>query len=447
MKKLSEILVVKKKVSSEIVDPNIKLTPPHGKNEKKIVLKHKIEKHDDPYGNDDKYYKGKSVKPFDREANHMGNNPDGNYGNGDRMNVDPMVVPVVIVPKKEETELDELSTDTLKSYMGKAKATHPPGYGGNTHPKAWKHTQNILRASDIVHDREHPVKPKVHNLSHMSHGDAYDYTQVHDHIKDGDVLKVKGGAAVMMKAWPTMVHGHSDAMHHLKDGASWDTSFRGRYKKSADLAHSLKEETEPLDERLTVYTDMQHSGKYKLYHNDLHIGDIHHEGENYHAVPTHRQWAHGNYNSLNHAITHLAAHHSISEGDEGLRLEKIYDNKPLRTITEKLSPSMGASKYIDDFVHSDNERFAGKSKKERIRMALGAFYGAKKEETDLDERYYVRSPERHQYRVRVHFRHGQTGQEQVQMVNSNAQNTAEAIQAAHQQIIKQGHSVIGATTV
>lgn len=47
-------------------------------------------------------------------------------------------------------------------------------------------------------------------------------------------------------------------------------------------------------------------------------------------------------------------------------------------IDEILKPSMGASKYIHDFVHSDNEKFKGKSKKDRIRMALGAYYGAKK---------------------------------------------------------------------
>lgn len=38
---------------------------------------------------------------------------------------------------------------------------------------------------------------------------------------------------------------------------------------------------------------------------------------------------------------------------------------------------------IDDFVHSDNPKFAGKSKEDRIKMAKGAFYGMQKE--DLDE--------------------------------------------------------------
>lgn len=45
-------------------------------------------------------------------------------------------------------------------------------------------------------------------------------------------------------------------------------------------------------------------------------------------------------------------------------------------LLEKLKASDPTGKWISDFVHSDNSKFAGKSKKERIRMALGAKYGA-----------------------------------------------------------------------
>jgi hypothetical protein len=50
------------------------------------------------------------------------------------------------------------------------------------------------------------------------------------------------------------------------------------------------------------------------------------------------------------------------------------------TLEEKLNPSMGAAKYIDDFVKSNDPRFKGKTKPERIKMALGAYYSAKNEE-------------------------------------------------------------------
>jgi hypothetical protein len=47
-------------------------------------------------------------------------------------------------------------------------------------------------------------------------------------------------------------------------------------------------------------------------------------------------------------------------------------------IEEKLSVSDGVSAWIKDFIHSDNPRFEGKSKGERRKMAIGAFYAAKK---------------------------------------------------------------------
>jgi hypothetical protein len=49
-------------------------------------------------------------------------------------------------------------------------------------------------------------------------------------------------------------------------------------------------------------------------------------------------------------------------------------------VTEKLSASQPASEWIQDFVHSKNPMFKDKTKKERISMALGAYYAAQKNE-------------------------------------------------------------------
>ena len=48
---------------------------------------------------------------------------------------------------------------------------------------------------------------------------------------------------------------------------------------------------------------------------------------------------------------------------------------------EALDPDADASVWIDDFVKSDDPRFEGKSKEERIKMALGAWYAAQKKES------------------------------------------------------------------
>ena len=76
--------------------------------------------------------------------------------------------------------------------------------------------------------------------------------------------------------------------------------------------------------------------------------------------------------------------HKDYHADNGAMREEVEED-----ITEKLDPSMGAGKYVKDFVKSDNPKFDGKSKKERIKMALGAFYGAKNEETESDDDLFL----------------------------------------------------------
>ena len=49
--------------------------------------------------------------------------------------------------------------------------------------------------------------------------------------------------------------------------------------------------------------------------------------------------------------------------------------KPAGQLEEKLTKKMSAGDIISDFVRSEDPKFAGKSKKERQKMALGAYYG------------------------------------------------------------------------
>jgi hypothetical protein len=55
-------------------------------------------------------------------------------------------------------------------------------------------------------------------------------------------------------------------------------------------------------------------------------------------------------------------------------------------INEVLSKDAAAGEWISDFVHSDNPKFAGKSKEKRKQMALAAYYAKQKnEEVEIDE--------------------------------------------------------------
>lgn len=154
-----------------------------------------------------------------------------------------------------EEAINELGNKILKSYIKKAKP-EAEGYGrpvqGYGH-KSFKRSQGVTKAIGIVKDRANPVRAKVHDVRHMSDGEIYDHTQTHTGIKDGDVLHMsKGRAGIMMKAWPTMHHGDSDALHSLKDGSSWDSAFRGRYKKSHEVAGNIKEDLDENHIHMTV---------------------------------------------------------------------------------------------------------------------------------------------------------------------------------------------------
>jgi hypothetical protein len=61
------------------------------------------------------------------------------------------------------------------------------------------------------------------------------------------------------------------------------------------------------------------------------------------------------------------------------------DQEDLDALHEVLSKDAKAGDWISDFVHSTNPKFEGKSKKERINMALGAYYSTQKKKDGISE--------------------------------------------------------------
>lgn len=78
---------------------------------------------------------------------------------------------------------------------------------------------------------------------------------------------------------------------------------------------------------------------------------------------------------------------AIDDKQQEQLVKAAEDREVNRTIRE-LRKVIGsdAADYIHDFVHSDNPKFKGKSKAERIRMALGAYYGKGLFENGHDQR-------------------------------------------------------------
>lgn len=68
-------------------------------------------------------------------------------------------------------------------------------------------------------------------------------------------------------------------------------------------------------------------------------------------------------------------------------IEDLSEEQLDEMLNEVLGKDATAGDWIHDFVHSDNPKFAGKSKAERKKMALGAYYGKQNEESEqIEER-------------------------------------------------------------
>ena len=84
-------------------------------------------------------------------------------------------------------------------------------------------------------------------------------------------------------------------------------------------------------------------------------------------------------------IKALVARHGIKHKGKPLNPKAIHEEQ----VDEVLGKGATAADYIHDFVNSKNPKFDGKSKKERIRMALGAAYAARNDDADdTDEAYF-----------------------------------------------------------
>lgn len=77
---------------------------------------------------------------------------------------------------------------------------------------------------------------KTHNLKALSMSEAYDETQCSDEIKDGDILLVQDGVAVLVEAWPIMVVGESTVFHRAAPDFHAQTNFKYEAAFSAAVA-------------------------------------------------------------------------------------------------------------------------------------------------------------------------------------------------------------------
>ena len=93
-------------------------------------------------------------------------------------------------------------------------------------------------------------------------------------------------------------------------------------------------------------------------------------------------------NDINSTVMGNTVHVDHDDVEKAQELVKYhgYDHKVIGGLNEVLKKSDPAPKWIEDFVDSDDPKFKGKTKAERTKMALGAYYGAQRNESaELDE--------------------------------------------------------------
>ena len=109
------------------------------------------------------------------------------------------------------------------------------------------------------------------------------------------------------------------------------------------------------------------------------------------------------------------------------------DQEDLDALHEVLSKDAKAGDWISDFVHSTNPKFDGKSKKERINMALGAYYDTHKKKDGIseqapvapvpDRKYIKGTPEHKAYKATKKPINGMPTNEEVEQIDEISKAT------------------------
>ena len=204
--------------------------------------------------------------------------------------------------------------------------------------------------------------PKIYTVFHGEHGatqvDKEHIRKIKEKVEQMDEDRASDLNAA--SGFGQMKHEPFEYRHQkMKD-------YRAKYpKKKTFVAESDDQFRGMILRDLATRTNSK-SGKSHIDHlrGEGHsMKDIHDAVD--HATDIHGDWPEG---------------HGISSSDRNAFIRTVYSALGHKTveegyIEEKLTKGMSAGEIISDFVHSDDPKFDGKSKEERKRMALGAYYG------------------------------------------------------------------------
>ena len=342
-------------------DPGVDYKPKAG-DEQDFVAKHSIQKFDDPNGNGSDVFQGTNVKySIEKEKLHGYKKPEDKKVNESKKAEDvkcnmseagtwcPMHEMANCSSSKKLNELDRQQGSILNRYISKTN----PDYSS---PKELERRKEgrALALKKKWGDKTYGLdEPKVKAVTRE------EVEQVDEAGMPASVIKGKQNRSYMTDKEFAEKHAH------LSDAELRSMAWRHGYGKPGTHGHEhyvnrrakgLKEEVENIEE---LSKETLQSYKKKAL-----------------ALDKPDKSPKQSYNRL------VGIARSARKIDAKEEVEQVDE-----VITKKTS----AGDVISDFVHSDNPKFAGKSKEERKRMALGAYYSKQSEQKEevqyFDENY------------------------------------------------------------
>ena len=215
-----------------------------------------------------------------------------------------------------------------------------------------RHLKDIKKIPAIRYGRiEMKSDNDLEDYRSKNYKGSYEYSNVGEEVEQIDELKKSTLVSYVGKAAGRLAAASRLQRDFEKDG---NTALAGEFEQSAQkkkvgiqkAANKLaKEEVEQVDE-LSTPTMSSYVKK----------------------VGAENKFTKKRVDGLNLALNKIKSN--------SIKKEEV-EESIIKYIEEKLTAADPASKWISDFVKSDNPKFAGKNKKERIQQALGAYYAAK----------------------------------------------------------------------
>lgn len=237
-------------------------------------------------------------------------------------------------------------TDQEHVFNGSAQRKDPKtaSYEGNASEKAYDKT---LKREEVELDEAVTVKKTTHPWGKMMvvhHGSSHSFPLHPEHQEAIANLK-DGENTSFTDETKSKVTAH-------RDGNTVHLSLRGSNNKTPVAMSHFKEQAEHVDE-----ASKSSMAKPKMYSD-----------------------------TMKKAAKFNSSNISKMQRDEKAR-KAVMQKEDVEQVDEVLTKKTSMGDTIADFVHSKNPKFAGKSKKERMKQAMAAYYSKQRNEAYEDNDY------------------------------------------------------------